>query len=131
MATKQKSRGPAKSGGRGGSTSKGRGGSAKGRGGAAKGRGDQKASRLDIEPERIRDLWGIALIVLALLSGLGLYAQGSAGLVGVALVNIFRGLLGVFGLAVPVLIAARWTGRLTQNATLLRTATTRTTSASI
>jgi len=59
-----------------------------------------------LEPERIRDLWGIGLIVLAVLSGLGLYAQGSAGLVGVALVNVFRGLLGVFGLAVPVLIAA-------------------------
>ena len=78
----------------------------------AAGRGRSGSSRAaappdkGLEPERIRDLWGIGLIVLAVLSGLGLYAQGSAGLVGVALVNVFRGLLGVFGLAVPVLIAA-------------------------
>ncbi|MEO2105027.1 MAG: DNA translocase FtsK [Actinomycetota bacterium] len=78
--------------------------SAKGRSASSRAAGDRADKGL--EPERIRDLWGIGLIVLAVLSGLGLYAQGSAGLVGVALVNVFRGLLGVFGLAVPVLIAA-------------------------
>ena len=78
--------------------------SAKGRSASSRAAADRADKGL--EPERIRDLWGIGLIVLAVLSGLGLYAQGSAGLVGVALVNVFRGLLGVFGLAVPVLIAA-------------------------
>ena len=64
-----------------------------------------KAADTGLDPERIRELWGIGLIVLAILSGLGLYAQGSAGVLGVVLVNVFRGLLGVFGLTVPVLIA--------------------------
>lgn len=96
MATKQTSRRSAPSKGRGA-----------GKAGAKKGGKSQpRQPRMDIEPERIRELWGIGLIVLAILSGLGLYAQGSAGLVGVVLVNIFRGLLGVFGLAVPLLIAA-------------------------
>jgi DNA segregation ATPase FtsK/SpoIIIE, S-DNA-T family len=58
-----------------------------------------------LQPERIRELWGVALLVVAVLTALGMYV-GQAGLVGVVLVNVFRGLLGVVGLAVPGLIAA-------------------------
>ncbi len=60
-----------------------------------------------LDADRIREMWGIGLIVLAVLSGLGLYVgQAGAGLVGLVLVNVFRGLFGVFGLVIPVLIAA-------------------------
>ncbi|MGI9017964.1 MAG: DNA translocase FtsK [Euzebya sp.] len=59
-----------------------------------------------LDADRIREIWGVALIVVALLAALGLWAQDSAGLVGVVLVNVFRGLFGVFGLVIPVLIAA-------------------------
>lgn len=51
-------------------------------------------------------MWGVALLVVAILSGLGLWVQDSAGLAGIVLVNIFRGLFGVFGLVVPLLLAA-------------------------
>jgi S-DNA-T family DNA segregation ATPase FtsK/SpoIIIE len=101
----------ARSGGRSGAKTGPKGGSP---GGAKAGAGTAARSpargRAPVEPtidaERIRELWGIALIVLAVLSGLGLYVgRDGAGLVGVVLVNVFRGLFGVFGLVVPGLIA--------------------------
>jgi S-DNA-T family DNA segregation ATPase FtsK/SpoIIIE len=45
------------------------------------------------------------LVVLALLSGLGVYIEGSAGLAGEFLVGLYRGLFGVFGLTVPLWLA--------------------------
>ena len=53
-------------------------------------------------PDRVRDAWGLGLIVVGLLAGLGLYWQGSAGMVGMLLTGIARGLFGSLGLAVPV-----------------------------
>ncbi|CAN5125910.1 DNA translocase FtsK [soil metagenome] len=76
------------------------------RGRAAAPRGTPAAKPPVLDADRIRELWGIGLIVVAVLAGLGLWVQDSAGLVGVVLVNVFRGLFGVFGLVVPVLIAA-------------------------
>ncbi|WP_370326755.1 DNA translocase FtsK [Euzebya sp.] len=85
-------------------SSKGRTASSKGRATSSRGRGTPAEPALDAE--RIREIWGIGLIVVAILSGLGLWVQDSAGLVGVVLVNAFRGLFGVVGLVIPVLIAA-------------------------
>ena len=54
----------------------------------------------------IRDGWGVALLVVAPLSALGIYAH-AAGLIGTYLELFFRGLFGVFGyLAPPALLAA-------------------------
>jgi len=55
--------------------------------------------------DHLRDIWGIALLVLAALSALGLYAD-AAGVVGVFLDVAFRGLFGMLGLAAPVALAA-------------------------
>ncbi|HUG84084.1 MAG TPA: DNA translocase FtsK [Euzebya sp.] len=76
------------------------------RGRTAAGRGRGAAAQQGMDPERIREMWGVGLIVLGVLSGLGLWVQDSAGLVGLVLVNVFRGLFGVFGLIIPVLIVA-------------------------
>jgi S-DNA-T family DNA segregation ATPase FtsK/SpoIIIE len=56
--------------------------------------------------DHLRDLWGGGLLLLAALSALGLYFSGSAGLLGVFLVGVYRGLFGVFGLLAPVALAA-------------------------
>ncbi|MEX0659472.1 MAG: DNA translocase FtsK, partial [Egibacteraceae bacterium] len=53
----------------------------------------------------LRDIWGIALLVLAALTALGLYAE-AAGIVGVFLEGTFRGVFGLFGLAAPPVLAA-------------------------
>ncbi|MGH8907083.1 MAG: hypothetical protein ACRD0K_11315, partial [Egibacteraceae bacterium] len=71
----------------------------------AKAPAQQKPPRQPLPPDRLRDIWGVGLLVLALLSGLGTYAQGSAGLAGEFLVGLYRGLFGVFGLAVPLWLA--------------------------
>ncbi|WP_331334094.1 FtsK/SpoIIIE family DNA translocase [Euzebya tangerina] len=55
--------------------------------------------------ERIREMWGVGLMVVAILSGLGLWIE-AAGPVGELLTNVFRGTFGVFGLAVPLVVAA-------------------------
>ena len=52
-----------------------------------------------------RDGWGVALLILAPLSALGLYLH-AAGLVGSFLELLFRGLFGVFGLLAPPALAA-------------------------
>jgi S-DNA-T family DNA segregation ATPase FtsK/SpoIIIE len=65
----------------------------------------KKPPRQPIPPDRLRDIWGGGVLVLGVLCGLGLYARGSAGLLGEFLVGLCRGLFGVFGLAVPVLLA--------------------------
>ncbi|WP_165492224.1 FtsK/SpoIIIE family DNA translocase [Egibacter rhizosphaerae] len=85
----------------------------------AKGRGDasdaQTAARRPEAPDEgqeparardyLRDAWAIALLVLAALSALGIYAQ-AAGVVGDFLDLLFRGLFGVLGFAAPVALAA-------------------------
>ena len=65
-----------------------------------------KARRPPIADDRLRDAWGVGLLVLAVLCGLGLYVRGSAGLLGEFLVGLCRGLFGVFGLGVPIVLAA-------------------------
>ena len=52
-----------------------------------------------------RDGWGVALLILAPLSALGLYLR-EAGLAGSFLDLLFRGLFGVFGLLAPPALAA-------------------------
>lgn len=76
-----------------------------------RGSGRPKNGRATSKPpifdaDRIREMWGLGLLVLALLAGLGLWVQDSAGLAGIILVNVFRGLFGVFGLIVPLLLVA-------------------------
>jgi DNA segregation ATPase FtsK/SpoIIIE, S-DNA-T family len=55
--------------------------------------------------DHLRDLWGIGLLAVAGLAGLGLYA-GAAGRAGLFLVVVLRSLFGVFGLLAPVAFAA-------------------------
>ena len=55
--------------------------------------------------DQSQDAYGIALIVLAVLVGLGMYAQGG-GPVGAFLEAVFRGLFGVFGYAAPPTLLA-------------------------
>src|SRR5690606_39204824 len=55
--------------------------------------------------DHVRDLWGIVVLVVAALAGLGLYAD-AAGPIGVFFVLLFRGLFGVFGFLAPLLLAA-------------------------
>lgn len=74
---------------------------------AGKAKGNAKTRAGAPEPgvvDHLRDIWGIALLVLAALSALGVYAD-AAGIVGVYLDVAFRGLLGVFGLLAPVALA--------------------------
>ncbi|HEX6257480.1 MAG TPA: DNA translocase FtsK [Euzebyales bacterium] len=52
-----------------------------------------------------RDGWGVALLILAVLSMLGVYLH-AAGLVGSFLELLFLGLFGVFGLLAPPALAA-------------------------
>jgi DNA segregation ATPase FtsK/SpoIIIE, S-DNA-T family len=59
----------------------------------------------DLGPDRLRDVWGGVLVVLAVLSALGLWWQ-AAGRVGWYLDLLFRGLFGVFGLLAPIGLAA-------------------------
>jgi DNA segregation ATPase FtsK/SpoIIIE, S-DNA-T family len=113
---------PSRAGGKGASPAGGRG---KGRGGApakapakgrakapAKGRATARSSsssgRRDGgagEGDQLRDIWGVALLVLAALAALGLYLD-AAGVVGVYLALLFRGLFGVFGLLAPPALVA-------------------------
>ncbi|MGH8929753.1 MAG: DNA translocase FtsK [Egibacteraceae bacterium] len=65
----------------------------------------KRPPREPLSPDRLRDIWGIGVLVLAILSSLGMYAQGSAGIVGEFLVGLYRGLFGVFSVGVPVLLA--------------------------
>ncbi|MPZ89305.1 MAG: hypothetical protein GEU81_14805, partial [Nitriliruptorales bacterium] len=59
-----------------------------------------------IDDDRIRDVWGIALLVLAVLSGLALWVDDAAGMLGTWLEVAFRGLFGLLGLLVPVALVA-------------------------
>ncbi len=54
--------------------------------------------------EQMHDVYGVGLLLLAVLAALGVYA-GRAGAVGASLEAVSRGLLGLVGYAVPVLIA--------------------------
>ncbi len=54
--------------------------------------------------DRIRDVWGIGLFVLAVLSALALWGDEAAGTLGIWLEGLFRGLFGVVGLVAPVAI---------------------------
>jgi S-DNA-T family DNA segregation ATPase FtsK/SpoIIIE len=63
------------------------------------------AARRQSQRELWRDGWGVALLILAPLAALGLYAH-EAGLVGSFLELLFRGLFGVFGLLAPPALAA-------------------------
>jgi len=56
--------------------------------------------------DRIRDLWGIFLLVVAVLAGLALWTADTAGLVGFWLEQVFRILFGVLGLGAPIALAA-------------------------
>ena len=58
-----------------------------------------------------RDGWGVALLILAVLSMLGVYLH-AAGLVGSFLELLFLGLFGVFGLLAPPALAAAGAGSL-------------------
>ena len=60
--------------------------------------------REPLSPDRLRDIWGVGVLVLAMLSALGMYAQGSAGIAGEFLVGLYRGLFGVFGVVAPVVL---------------------------
>jgi DNA segregation ATPase FtsK/SpoIIIE, S-DNA-T family len=55
--------------------------------------------------DQLRDVWGAGLLVLAALAALGLYLD-AAGIVGVYLSLLFRGLFGVFGLLAPPALVA-------------------------
>jgi S-DNA-T family DNA segregation ATPase FtsK/SpoIIIE len=70
----------------------------------------QRAGRLagamaDAVADYLRDVWGIALLAVAVIAGLALYGAGGVGLVGTYLRMLFRGLLGVVGLGAPVALA--------------------------
>jgi len=52
-----------------------------------------------------REVWGIGLLVLAVLAALGVWFDRAGGL-GTYLFLLFRGLFGVFGLLAPVVLAA-------------------------
>ena len=55
--------------------------------------------------DRVRDVWGIALIVLAVLSGLALWGQDAAGTLGYWLEQALLGLFGWVGMVAPLAIA--------------------------
>lgn len=59
-----------------------------------------------VDDDRIRDVWGIGFLVLAVLSGLALWADEAAGMLGTWLEVLFRGLFGALGLLVPVVLVA-------------------------
>ncbi|MFN2556936.1 MAG: DNA translocase FtsK 4TM domain-containing protein [Nitriliruptorales bacterium] len=61
-----------------------------------------RALRTQLE-DQLSDIYGVGLILLGVLSGLGLYL-GKAGAVGAALNALSRGLLGIFGYLVPPLL---------------------------
>jgi DNA segregation ATPase FtsK/SpoIIIE, S-DNA-T family len=111
-STSSKSR--ASSGKGGGKSGSGKGGS-KGSGkGGGKGQPPGLAARTwaavrGYLGEQRQDVAGIGLILLGVLAGLGMYAS-AAGPVGDFLEAVFRGLLGLAGFAVPVLLA--WFGLL-------------------
>jgi len=52
--------------------------------------------------DHVRDVWGIGLLLLAVLSALALYTDGAAGALGVFLKGFWRGIFGVFGLLAPL-----------------------------
>lgn len=73
---------------------------------AAPSRGGSRRSEQRPPPDDLlRDTWGVALIVLAALSALGLFVEGSAGLMGTFLAGLSRGLFGVFSLGAPFVLA--------------------------
>ena len=65
------------------------------------------ASRAGGDPatSSAREVWGIGLLVLAVLAALGVWFDRAGGL-GTYLFLLFRGLFGVFGLLAPVVLAA-------------------------
>ena len=69
----------------------------------ASSKGSSAAGKAEAETrvrDHLRDAWGIGMIVLALLSALGLYAE-AAGIVGNTLALLFLGLFGVLGYLAP------------------------------
>ena len=86
-----------KSAARGSSSAARRGGGRSG--GSGRGRAPEPSSGSS------REVFGIGMLVLAALSALGLWFK-SAGDLGVYLLLFFRGLFGIFGLLVPVALAA-------------------------
>jgi len=68
-------------------------------------RGKQQ-ERQPLSGDTIRDLWGGALLVLAALSALALWAVDAAGMVGIYLELLWRGLFGLAGLLAPIALAA-------------------------
>jgi S-DNA-T family DNA segregation ATPase FtsK/SpoIIIE len=80
---------------------------------AKKGRATARSSRSRSRKKRtggdggteLRDIWGVGLIIVALLSALGIWLE-AAGAIGVYLELLFRGLFGVFGLLAPVALLA-------------------------
>jgi DNA segregation ATPase FtsK/SpoIIIE, S-DNA-T family len=55
--------------------------------------------------DQVRDAWGVGLLFVAVMAGLGLYGH-AAGAAGQYLELLFRGLFGVFGLLVPPALGA-------------------------
>lgn len=53
--------------------------------------------------DQMRDVYGLGLLLVAVIAGLGMYAE-RAGLVGLTLAALLRGLLGMVGHAVPPLL---------------------------
>jgi hypothetical protein len=89
----------------------------RGRGGSTRGRGPTRPSlpaRLwksvrDHVGDRSTDVYGLLVVLLGILSGLAIYAD-AAGPVGDFLEAIWRGLLGVFGALIPLVLV--WFGGL-------------------
>ena len=79
------------------------------RGGASSGRNQKgkaaKKGRADDTRVRdhLRDAWGVGSLVVAALAALGLYAD-AAGVVGLVLASMMRGLFGVLGFGAPVVL---------------------------
>lgn len=89
-------------------SSSGRGGRSKGSGGGSGGAGGRViAAFREHVGNRRADAYGLGLILLGVISGFAIYA-GAAGPVGGFLEATWRGLFGVFGLAVPVVLV--WFG---------------------